>query len=153
MQFKLALERWWLGANRAGLKGGAVGVKAFFATAGGSALGAKLGVTVAALTLQQAAVVFLFAFLYDFFDYLAANPMPQPGAGEASVRGLTALPGTSTAAAAVPQFMSRPMGAPGRPGPPARPISPVSSAMVHPTVSVVHSPPAVPPATTPAAKP
>jgi len=139
MQFKLALERWWLGANRAGLKGGAVGVKAFFATAGGSALGAKLGVTLAALTLQQAAVVFLFAFLYDFFDYLAANPMPQPG-------------GTTTAAP-VPRFMSRPMGAPARPAPPARPISPAPSAMVHSTVSVVHPPTPVPPATTSAAKP
>lgn len=71
--FHRQLERWWLGANRAGITGGAVAVKAFLATAAGQAA----GLPVQAMSLEQAAYVFLFGFALDFFDYLGKNPLPE----------------------------------------------------------------------------
>jgi hypothetical protein len=73
MRFKEQLGRWWLGANRAGLTGGAVAVKAFLATS--AAAGA--GMQIAPLGLKETVCVFGFGFAVDFFDYLQRNPLPE----------------------------------------------------------------------------
>jgi hypothetical protein len=76
-EFLRQLERWWLGANRAGLTGGAVAVKAYLAGAAGATLGNQVGMEVAPISLEQAAFVFLLAFAYEFFGYLGKNPLPE----------------------------------------------------------------------------
>lgn len=72
LSFRAQLDRWLLGIARATTQGGAIAAKAFFGTAGASALG--LGVP--AMDLKQAASVFLVGAVYHFFDYLSQNALP-----------------------------------------------------------------------------
>ncbi len=67
------LRRWWLAANRAGLEGGRLALKAYFFSAGASVVGAQTGLEINALTLQQGACVFALAFAYNFLTV----PLPD----------------------------------------------------------------------------
>ena len=71
--FKTQLDRWLLGLARGTIQGSALAVQSFAATACASAA----GLNIPALNLRQAAVVFALGATWHFFDFLAANPLPD----------------------------------------------------------------------------
>jgi hypothetical protein len=73
-QFKQQLLRYWLAMNASALQAGTHSVRAFLGVAGVHAVSA----TVAALTLEQTAAVFLLAFGSGLLNYLDTHPLPQP---------------------------------------------------------------------------
>jgi len=71
--FKDQLARWGQGLVSGCVQGGALAVKAFVGTA---VLG-QAGFPELALSLKQGAAVFVSGAAYHFWDYLAANPLPE----------------------------------------------------------------------------
>jgi hypothetical protein len=74
-KFLSALKHWAYHLFRASLQGGALAVKAFFATAGANA--ALPSLKIGTLSLRESLGVFAVSAAYSAWDYLSANPMPD----------------------------------------------------------------------------
>ncbi len=88
------LDHWLLALTRGTIQGGALAVKSFAATACASAA----GMSVPALNLKQAAVVFAIGAVWHLSDFLANNPLPEadaPPSGCTSHREFDSTPSSN----------------------------------------------------------